>query len=133
MNIYESPSSINLHGILSRPIWLSTLLLGFGFVLLSLIGMIMFFHIKKGLDLQSTLILEGVFILLLLSMVGLWKLRMWGIQLGTLALLLYVLGCVYAGTQFGYYSTFVFIVYSILYLWLKSQQRKLGASSYPNK
>ncbi|MBV1882235.1 MAG: hypothetical protein KUG82_11400 [Pseudomonadales bacterium] len=123
----DSPDS-DKNVALQRPIWLTLGLLLYGFVIipLALVNWLSLF--SDPANLTATITAITTHSLMALSVIGVWRLQLWGIVTGVMGLLVVTLRLGYIGTSFDLLEMYLpsFLFYIFVFYWLKAKKKNDG-------
>ena len=113
---------------LQRPTWLTLGLLLYGFIIipLALVNWLSLF--SEPTNLTVVMISITAHSLMALSVIGVWRLQLWGIVTGVMGLLVVTLRLGYIGTSFDLLEMYLpsFLFYIFVFYWLKAKKKNDG-------
>ena len=121
MENYNSLYSDSRPKAFSRPIWLSLLLIVYGFHVFGLLIFGLYQYVPGETNEVVTILIILVSALMCASVIGIWKLKMWGVVVGIIGVLIFQLRQKYVDNQFGFPEILVPLTYFVLYIWLKKR------------
>lgn len=106
-----------------RPIWL-TILLCYG---LFYIAPLFFVEVFLFIDQPSIIhaLMVTVYLSMFISILAIWRLKIWGVAFGIIGFLMYDARLFYVGDFVSHVTLFIPFAYLVIYVWMKIEYKKL--------